>query len=496
VNISIKSSEGEVLASAPDMNLYTVADQVHKNNKIENIEKLKQEAIDAEDAKKAAETPLTEEDAHILADALLNFAIAKEEEQKEASENTTILTDEQVEEISNTLDEAVEESEELKVVSKLPSNNDQEDHDPEEGEKKYMHVTVNPVTGEHIPVAEVPKNEIEDDETFEEMVERVKNSDIKLDDSPFSEEEFKDYLKDNKNETLYKEISKDEDLDPESIKQLLDVVNRKMKGEEFNLYKTLPDKIRDLINSYCRKGTIPLNTPSGNQFRNMIAEQLVEEFISNIELNRIQTDFSKELEEIFDKGTKELSESIVGYTKERSRAYREAADKMEDPEKKAKLVAILDNVDEGYNLETLKEYAKSCKIKKYDLERPDKIYRSFLQKYKDSKFNIYGIDMAVPILLRNLNKDNEGNPISSDSADYFDELDINAFFVAFCKQTANYNPNTNPNQHAYMYYLMYNCIFTDINTGDKKDVSIKFLENVKEVINNLRERNDNFGRTK
>ena len=99
MNISIKSSEGEVLASAPDMNLYTVADQVHKNNKIENIEKLKQEAIDAEDAKKAAETPLTEEDAHILADALLNFAIAKEEEQKEASENTTILTDEQVEEI-------------------------------------------------------------------------------------------------------------------------------------------------------------------------------------------------------------------------------------------------------------------------------------------------------------------------------------------------------------------------------------------------------------
>ena len=480
MNISIKNAEGETVVAAPDMNLYTVADQVHKNHKVDNIEKLKREAIEQEDARNAANTPLTEEDVQTLADALLNYATVKEQEKSITKE------------VAETIEEAKEESEELKTVAELPSNNGVEDHDPEEGEKKFMHVTVNPVTGEHIPVMEVSEEDaLGDNETFEEMVERVKNSDIKLDDSPFTEDEFKSYLKDS-NDSVLNDITKDTDFDSETIKGLLEVTNRKMKGEEFNIYKALPEKIQKLINSYCIRGTVPLNTPNGNAFRNMVTEELIDEFITNIGMNRIQSDFSKELEEIFDKGTKELSESIVGYTEERSKTYREAAEKMEDPEKKAKLTAILDNVDEGYNLTKLKEYAKTCKIKKYDLERPDKIYRGFLQKYRDSKYNVYGIDVAVPIILRNLNKNEDGTP----SSEKFEQVDVDAFFIAFCKQTANYDPNNNPIDHAYMYYLMYNCVFTDINIGESKSVSTKFLQNIKEVIFNLRERNDNFGRKK
>lgn len=488
MNISIKNAEGDTVIAAPEMDIYKVANQVHKNEEAEQIERMKQQAIEEEDARNAANTPLTEEDVHTLADALLNYAAVKEEEKNK-------ITDEDLNIIGHTVKEAVEESEELKTVSELPSNNDVEDHEPEEGEKRLMKVSINPVTGEHIPVAEVTEDVIKDDETFEDMIERVKNSDITLDDSPFTAEEFDKYIVNGENsESLFKEISKGTDYDDETIRQLLEVTNRKMKGEEFNLYKALPDKIKDLINTYCRQGAVPINTPNGNQFRNMVTEELINEFISNIGLSRIQVDFSKELEDIFDKGTKEISESIVGYTEERARNYREAAEKMEDPEKKAKLIAILDNIDEGYNLETLKEFAKTCKIKKYDLERPDKIYRSFLQKYKNSRFNIYGIEMATPIVLRNINKDAEGNTVLPEDA--YDQTDVDAFFIAFCKQTAGYDPNNNPNQHAYMYYLMYNCIFTEVNTGDARNVSVKFLQNIKDVINNLRERNDNFGRAK
>ncbi len=462
MNISVKNAEGDVVAAAPEMDIYKVANQVHKNNEIEQVENLKRKAIEEEDARNAANTKLTQEDVETLADALVNYAVQHPES-----------------------------------TAELPSNNGVEDHEPEEGETKLMQVSINPVTGEHVPVAEVDKDAIDDEETFEEMIERVKNSDIELNDSPFTPEEFDKYIVNGENsESLFKEISKDTEYDDETIRQLLEVTNRKMKGEEFNIYKALPTKIQELINSYCRQGQVPLNTPNGNQFRNMVTEELVNEFISNIGLNRIQSDFSKELEDIFDKGTKEISESIVGYTEERAKHYREAAESMEDPEKKAKLLLILDNVDEGYNLNTLKEYAKTCKIKKYDLERPDKIYRSFLQKYKNSKFNIYGIEMATPIVLRNLNKDADDNPIPTDSPDHYDQIDVDAFFIAFCKQTAGYDPNNNPNQHAYMYYLMYNCIFTEINKGNAKDVSTKFLQNIKDVINNLRERNDNFGRSK
>lgn len=462
MNISVKNAEGDVVVAAPEMDIYKVANQVHKNEEVEQIEAMKQQAIDEEDARNAANTKLTQEDVETLADALVNYAVQHPES-----------------------------------TAELPSNNGVEEHEPEEGETKLMQVSINPVTGEHVPVAEVDEDVIKDEETFEEMIERVKNSDIELNDSPFTAEEFDKYIVNGENsESLFKEISKDTEYDDETIRQLLEVTNRKMKGEEFNIYKALPTKIQELINSYCRQGQVPLNTPNGNQFRNMVTDELINEFISNIGLNRIQSDFSKELEDIFDKGTKEISESIVGYTEERAKHYREAAESMEDPDKKAKLLLILDNVDEGYNLNKLKEYAKTCKIKKYDLERPDKIYRSFLQKYKNSKFNIYGIEMATPIVLRNLNKDANDNPIPTDSPDHYDQTDVDAFFIAFCKQTAGYDPNNNPNQHAYMYYLMYNCIFTEINKGNAKDVSTKFLQNIKDVINNLRERNDNFGRSK
>ena len=46
--------------------------------------------------------------------------------------------------------------------------------------------------------------------------------------------------------------------------------------------------------------------------------------------------------------------------------------------------------------------------------------------------------------------------------------------------------------HSYMYYVIYNIVLMDMNKGEQKHVSDKFIENIKEVIINLRERNNNF----
>ena len=486
MNIEMKNAEGDVTKEAPSMDLYVVAEQVHKNHRVDKLNDMKrQAAIASGEIQEEVQEPKLNVDGHIN-------AINGSEVSLLEGESKTTITQEQAEAVAKALTEYASSVTELKEVKELPSNNGQEDHEPEEGEDKVVNVAVNPESGERIVTEEVDYTG--DSETFEEMLERVQNSDIKLDDSPFTEEELDQYLKSNDSESIFKEIAKGTDLDPDSIKKILEVTNRKLKGEEFNVYKELPEPVQKMIDFYCKTGSVPLNTPNGNQFRNMVCDELINEFISNIGLSRIQTDFSKELETIFAKGNKEISESIVGYTAERSAAYREAAEKMEDEEKKAKLIAILDSVDEGYNLTQLKEFAKTCKLKKYDLERPDKIYRGFLRKYTDSKFNIYGIDMACSILMRTINKNADGTPIEPSNENYFDNTDINAFFLAFCKQTLNYDPNSNPVHHAYMYYTLYNCVFTEINTGDAKDVSDKFLENVREVIRNLRERNNNFDR--
>ena len=160
--------------------------------------------------------------------------------------------------------------------------------------------------------------------------------------------------------------------------------------------------------------------------------------------------------------------------------YKEAAEKMEDPEKKQKLLSVLDRINEAYNLSELKEFSKSCKIKKFDLEKPNKLFDAYTRKYADSTYNAYSIEMARPVLYRNLNIDDN---------DEYSDTDINAFFIAFCKQTRNMKSD-DVLDHAYMYYVMYNIVLADLNkSDDTKHVSEKFLDNVKEVIKNLRNRN-------
>ena len=60
------------------------------------------------------------------------------------------------------------------------------------------------------------------------------------------------------------------------------------------------------------------------------------------------------------------------------------------------------------------------------------------------------------------------------------------------KHVSNYTPN-DPFQHAYMFYVIYNIVILDINTGEKRSVSIEFLNNVKECIDNLITRNTYLG---
>ena len=65
--------------------------------------------------------------------------------------NNTQLTDEQVEMINNELEDYRNNTEDLKVLADLPSNNGvEESTDTTTGEYKTMNVSVNPDTGEHL----------------------------------------------------------------------------------------------------------------------------------------------------------------------------------------------------------------------------------------------------------------------------------------------------------------------------------------------------------
>ena len=397
------------------------------------------------------------------------------------------LTDEQVEAIVEATNEVLEDSKNLKIIADLPSNNgiEESSDNKETGEMKKVMVNVDPNTGEHKIIGQAVQED-EDEESFEEICDKIESGEyhIEVDNSPISEKELIDYISSSKEEeagSLLTEMSDELDINTESIKVILDVANRRMKNENFNIYKALPSEVQDMINKYITSefGLVN-NVKMLSQYRNMIAEALISEFITNININRIRTDFNKEIETLFEKGSAELADSVIGYTSERNKKYREYADAMEDEEKKQKIYEILDKIDEAYDLNSLKEFSKKCKIKSIELEKADRVFKDFLRKYQDSQYNIYDINMARPILYRSLSQLYD---------EKFTDKDINSFFICFCKQCMNMSPEV-VTDHAYMYYVIYNIVLTDINKGESKNIGEDFLANIKEVIENIRKRNN------
>lgn len=386
----------------------------------------------------------------------------------------TTLTDEQIDLIASELDEEIKGTD-LEDLANLPSNQGKEERDESEitetGESKKMMVAIDPNTGENKIIGPADDDK---KESFEETCARLESGNININNSPITEEEIRSVISES-GEGIISEMTENYSISDDSVRELLFLVNKKKNNETFNVYKSYPEEIQNMIDTYMNNNGMSGNTMQAKQTRNMIAEALLDEFISNIELSRIQSDFTKEVEDLFNKGSEELAETIVGYTIERNKTYREAAEKMEDEDKKAKLISILDAIDSAYSLDGLIEFAKKCRVKKFELDKPSKVYNSFLMKYENSSYNIYNLDLCRPILVRNLRVDVKF---------------VDLFLITFCKYCQNMKPD-NVTEHAFMYYTIYNIVLIDMNRSENtKAVSEEFLENIKKVINNAKERNN------
>ena len=399
----------------------------------------------------------------------------KKEEQK------AILTDEDIDRISDDLNEFIKGTN-LQYIAELPSNNGIEETPKEDrgvGEEKVMDVIVSDETGEYIPVGESKNNTVD----FKNVIRYFDNNKIveSEDKVSYSEDDIYDYLKsDAANAGIISEMNSDNDISREAVLDLLNLVNAITNGEKVtNIYNLLPKEIKVMIDRYVVNSGIPIISKEAKEMRKIVAEALIDEFTTNIGISKVQNDLNKEIEDIFKQGTNDITDTIIGYTKERNDKYRKAAEEMEDENKKKQMLAILDQIDEAYNLTRLIEFSKKCKIKKIELEKADsRVYSPFLSKYEDSKYNIYDIRRCREIFIRNL--------ATEDSK--YNEKHVDAFFIAFCKQCNNMRPNSTTD-HAYMYYVLYNCMLIDINKGKEAEVSLGFLDNVKTVIDNLIGRN-------
>ena len=372
-------------------------------------------------------------------------------------ENTDKITSEQADAIAKELDDFVKGTK-IEEIQNYPSNNGVLERPavekPLEGEYKEMQVELDPNTGEQKVIGAAKHTK-----SFEDIVEEINSGKTHVSDmGNITTHDVSEYAKDT--EFIFKWLtdSGEHGIDEDKIKKLLDIANRKIAGEKFNIYKELPEEMQSGVDLYVSENGMGLDATQLRTFRNGICDNLINDFILNIKQEKAKHDFAQELSVIYN-SDKELSPD----------EYRKIAeDTMDDSDKKQKMMEILDAIDEAKNLTKLKEFAKKTKIRSIDLEKPNRVFDRFLNKYRNSSNNIYDIHMGLTVLSRHL----EG---------YSNDM-VRAFFILFCKQVQNYDIDVSTN-HAYIYYVIYNAIMLD----QSKD-SI-FLSNVKEVIYNAVERN-------
>lgn len=359
--------------------------------------------------------------------------------------------------------------------------------DSKEGYEKTVTMAHNIETGEDVIIPD-KKSDDEDIETslnesFDDLVARLDDSEMDaIANKPITEEEKTTLANDESFTTssispVFLDPESNISISKESIMDLIELANRKIKKEDFNVYKEFPQDVKDLVDHYVNATITPQQALSNSvqvkTFRNSVSESLLDEFIRNITYNRIKSDFNNDVEKIFNTTMSDTADSIIGYSKKKLDTYHEAAEKITDPEKKAKLEKILDIIDEAYTLEPLKKAAFKIKIKPIEYDKPQKVFDKFLFKYRESPYHIYDIRKVDKILRRQL------------PADEFTDKDINAFLILFCKYSNNLRPDITED-HAFMYYVLYNAVVTDLASGTDKETSEAFLNNIKEVINNIR----------
>ena len=151
------------------------------------------------------------------------------------------------------------------------------------------------------------------------------------------------------------------------------------------------------------------------------------------------------------------------------------ASKAEDPQKADILLKVSDAYKQAYTLEDMfNSYCKGKpKIKSIDVEKIQKHYFTFNDKYRKSKWVIRDVAMLAPILDRNLDKD-------------IDMKDILTFIAIFLKYTEmkNMNPE-NIWDHTFMYYVVFNIASLDIykKVDGLNDSDTEFYEGFKANLN-------------
>ena len=394
--------------------------------------------------------------------------------------SSSTLTEEQVDHIAKHIeDAALDDNDKQAIVNALPSNNG----------------------AQEIPVNAL-SNEAREDITSEEVVAIInpvtgiattESKSILPDDDDIPEADLNDYLdmtaydadKINFDKVeISDSIRKEYELSDEDAAKLLETLKRVQNKEEFPYYESLPEGLK----KFCRTMAVVdgqgiLNKP----MLNTIALNALNTLTNEIAADLFTADISDVINTEIRKSGADLSSIYEGMITQKAEKLREAADKTEaeDPEAARRLRSIADACVESYMMTGFIEAVKNHKlrIRKIDIEKPQKIVRDFNTKYENSKININNIWDLTYCIPRHLSE--ASTPVDPDVI----TIDtIHAFVVGFCRYCENMK-NTNVEEHTFMYYFIKNILYLDTTApgAEFTEFGQQLIDRIKSILETIHE---------
>lgn len=262
-------------------------------------------------------------------------------------------------------------------------------------------------------------------------------------------------------------------ISDEAVVKLISVMNRVKNKEQFNIFASLPDEVKKMINDNLAKNGLGGFSVQANTARNYMAKSLIDEFIANTSMDRAMNDFNVEMEKLSTEAGKDMSKLIKEYDADRLKYIDSILEKIpEDDPKRQIVIDTLDAMHDSYKLTKLSEAVKTMKkFKSIEIEKPQqRFFNKFEDKYRDSQYHIYSMSMIWNILNKYNSRDSKENLL---------------FLLAFCKYCDKFDASI-PAEHAFMYYTEYNIILMDIYKDKEfEDFAVPFLATINTIIDEL-----------
>lgn len=383
------------------------------------------------------------------------------------------LTEDQLDQIANILFDKKKDAEE----------NDVMEEEPKEMTSEMVEFVCDPETGENVrPV---------------DHKDAIKSSNVSiLDVMDGKTEDAVD------TEALESSIKEKFNMGSEDEEKFVDLVLRYKAGEVDNLYKEMPDVIKDTIKSIAFQNNIP------REQYNMIANMVMEEFLSDSELNKVFVDFETSMGEALKiPSTEDLYSSNIQDMMENKTL--ELAEKIEDesPEKAETLRQISKAFTDSYTLvrmgDALDNSARARKAIRRDYDKAKHFCDEINFRNEKTMFKMPDVTLMIPALKKVLKEkttlkydiDSEDGKIVTDSTTHadveFTDTDVNKFMTLFCKTCDNYDPNGIVDA-SYVYYAAKNIIMLAHTDEGKTPFAVELINNIKDMIIRIREKEAEF----